>query len=469
MEDVNIVTIPRIRHGESDCVKAKEVELNKLKEFDTFVEVEDNGQTRITTTWVLWWKGDIIRARLVARGFEETESIRSDSPTVDKSSIRLILALCTSKGWQVQTTDVKSAFLQGKELDRNVFLVPPKEARVGPGKLWKLKHCLYGLNDAARQFYTSVVDELTALGCTQSKLDPALFYLRVNGQLAGIIASHIDDFLHVGNEEFESRVMIKLRNRFLAGKVEASNFRYVGFTVTQMNRCIVLDQNEYTESLEPVNVSPHRMSQKQSDLTPQESTTMRSLAGKLNWIVQGTRPDMAFDLIELSTRFRRGIISDLLQGVKALRRIKEAEAKVCYPALGHIENWRLVVFSDAAHANLNDGVSSTGAHIVLLVGSDKRCCPLAWHANKIKRVVRSTIAAEALSLLEGLETGMYLRTLLEEVVGVNAKSIPLLAFVDNRSVVEAIYSTKMVDDKRLRIDLGAIKECLNTHAVHSKY
>jgi len=136
-------------------------------------------------------------------------------------------------------------------------------------------------------------------------------------------------------------------------------------------------------------------------------------------------------------------------------------------ARGHIQHRRSVVFSDAAHANLNDGVSSTGAHIAKLVGSDKKCCPLAWQANKIKRVVKSTIAAEALSLLEGLETCMYLHTLLEEAVGLKAKSIPLIAFVDNRSVVEAVYSTKMVDDKRLRIDLGAIKECLDTRNVQA--
>lgn len=42
---------------------------------------------------------------------------------------------------------------------------------------------------------------------------------------------------------------------------------------------------------------------------------------------------------------------------------------------------------------------------------------------------------------------------------------PITAFVDNKSVVEALKSTKMVDDKRLRIDIAAIKEIKNNNVL----
>ena len=71
-----------------------------------------------------------------------------------------------------------------------------------------------------------------------------------------------------------------------------------------------------------------------------------------------------------------------------------------------------------------------------------KCCPLSWHANKIKRVVRSIIAAEALSLQEGLECGFYYRKMSENMLGISTKSIPIIAYVDNKSVIEAVYSTK---------------------------
>ncbi len=40
------------------------------------------------------------------------------------------------------------------------------------------------------------MDELTTVECVQSKLDPAVFYLRQKGHLIGDVACHIDDFLH---------------------------------------------------------------------------------------------------------------------------------------------------------------------------------------------------------------------------------------------------------------------------------
>ena len=69
--------------------------------------------------------------------------------------------------------DIKSAFLQGKVLDREVFLTPPgevflappREAHVSKGKTWKLVRCLYGLNDVSRQLFESVAETLKILGC----------------------------------------------------------------------------------------------------------------------------------------------------------------------------------------------------------------------------------------------------------------------------------------------------------------
>ena len=88
--------------------------------------------------------------------------------------MRLFLTIAASKNWSVKTTDIKSAFLQGKELDRDVYIKPPIESDTQKGVIWKLKHGLYGLKDGARQFFLSVKDELTNLGCTQLNLDPAI-------------------------------------------------------------------------------------------------------------------------------------------------------------------------------------------------------------------------------------------------------------------------------------------------------
>ena len=92
-------------------------------------------------------------------------------------------------------------------------------------------------------------------------------------------------------------------------------------------------------------------------------------------------------------------------------------------------------------------------------------CIISWSSTKVKRVVRSTIAAEALSLQEGLEDAMYLKTLITELLPKQDNSLPIVAIVDNKSVIEALNSTKMVDDKRLRLDIAAIKESMRKNEI----
>jgi hypothetical protein len=127
------------------------------------------------------------------------------------------------------------------------------------------------------------------------------------------------------------------------------------------------------------------------------------------------------------------------------------------------------VFSDAALGNINSGKGSTGAHIIWIKDRKGNCCPICWQANKIKRVVCSTIAAEALSLQDGLESALYYRKIIEDICAVWQGTIPITAFIDNKSVTEALQSTKMVEDKRMRIDIAAICEMKQNNYVEVKW
>lgn len=56
--------------------------------------------------------------------------------------------------------------------------------------------------------------------------------------------------------------------------------------------------------------------------------------------------------------------------------------------------------------------------------------------------------------------------MLEDILGIKSKSIQIEAYVDNKSVIEAILSTRMVEDKRLRVDVAAIQELLKLHDIN---
>ena len=92
-----------------------------------------------------------MKARLVLRGYEEEVDFRTDSPTCMIESVRVLMALAATKGWEIHSADFKTAFLQGDVISRDVFIRPPKEACTN--KLWRLNKTVYGLNDASRSWY----------------------------------------------------------------------------------------------------------------------------------------------------------------------------------------------------------------------------------------------------------------------------------------------------------------------------
>ena len=185
----------------------------------------------LSTRWVITEKESdgesLVKARLVIRGFEEETPVKSDSPTAHKESMRMFLAACSTKGYNIHSIDIKAAFLQGQTIDRVIHVQPPKEYET-KGQIWKLNKCVYGLVDASRTWFLSVKTELELLKCEQSKLDPAVFYWHQEGHLSGLFLMHVDDFLWAGDNKFQQNVIVPLRTKFRCGKEMDNNFRYIG-------------------------------------------------------------------------------------------------------------------------------------------------------------------------------------------------------------------------------------------------
>ena len=127
------------------------------------------------------------KARLVARGFEEDQlnDIPKDSPTCSTESLRVIISVIVQRKWKINTMDIKTAFLQGSEMNREIFIKPPKEAHI-KGTLWKLNKCVYGLCDASLSWYHKVCEVMNQCGVTKSKVDPSVFYWIKNNEVCGV-------------------------------------------------------------------------------------------------------------------------------------------------------------------------------------------------------------------------------------------------------------------------------------------
>ena len=97
----------------------------------------------------------------------------------------------------------------------------------------------------------------------------------------------------------------------------------------------------------------------------ENKTLFRQIIGQLNWAVQGSRPDMAFDMIAMSTKLKQGCVGDLVRAIKKkLCRLKDIRSYITFPALDKMKELKIVLFADASLGNINEGTGSTGAFII---------------------------------------------------------------------------------------------------------
>jgi hypothetical protein len=464
-EGANYAMIPRKEQGSLECVEAKEKELQAFMDFKVYEEVKDEGQERLSSRWIMTDKSDEqtkkVKARLVCRGYEETVKVQSDSPTGSRETLHMLLSIAASKGWQIQSGDVKNAYLQGEELEREVFMEPPREAKK-PNIIWKLKKAVYGMNDAGRRWFFKVEGALVSMGCNQSKLDHCLFnYKDSEGNVAGILLVWVDDIFHAGTKEFDEKVVKKFSSQFMIGRTEAESFSYIGLAIKTCKEGITLDQNKYiADNMEQADLKGGINSR---PLDKEEKTLLRRLTGQINWAATQSRPDMAYTIVELSTKFKNPILEDLKKANKAIAKLKAKPLEILYPKISG--NIKMVVYSDAGFRNLPDQISSGRGHIIFMAGDDGAAAAIGWNSNKVKRVVGSTIAAEALSLQMALGHSFYLRAILKEILGANGENIPIKAYIDSMNLYEAVFSTKMVEDKKLRCDIAQIQEYVDKEKV----
>ena len=448
---------------------AKELELASWKKNQVFVEVPDEGQDYISVRWVVTekMKDDVpvIKARLVARGYEEDlQEQRTDSPTCSKESLRLVMSLISAFKWKCNSVDIKTAYLQGDPISRDIYLKPPVE--FCNGTLWKLKKTVYGLCDAARAWYFRVRKVLLSLGMQMSSLDQALFYWCLNGELAGIICIHVDDFFWAGSEYFSVRVMKEVENQFFVGSTSCGSFKYIGINVSQNSSGVVsVDQNDYVSHLKEISLNPCYR-RKTDVIDDKDKSNFRSLVGQLNWVATQTRPEVSFDVCQLTSVFDTATVEDVQRANKVVKMLKREKVAIRFPSSPALQDWSIECYCDASFGNLQNG-GSQGGFVIFLTDDLGNKCPLLWQSKRIRRVVKSTFAAETLALVDAAEASIYLARMLSEVAAIQSESIAVRCFVDNRSLVDALYSTKSVEDKYLRINIAVLRDMIAKHDLHS--
>ena len=450
--------------------EAKELEIKKFGEFEVYKEVKDTGQSVVSSRWIITEKDSKVKARLVARGFEENYP-RSDAPTINKTSLRLLFTIATSKRWQLESLDITAAFLQSEEISRDVYLKPPADIRKN-GIIWKLRKPVYGLGDSARKWYLTLSEYLKER-CIMSKLDKCVFKQMENGKLQGIVVTHVDDLLYAGTAKFQKEIIAGIRKKFKISRMNAGIFTYLGWNVHQELETIKIDQRNYGDTIQPIEISSTRIKEVDSILNEEEKKNYQGQLGKLLWLSGQSRPDLSFDTLELSTYANKPCIKHVKVLNKVVKKIPGGPQCLSYRAMDlEKENIQIIFYSDASVGNLfteSGNQADSGRGYLVFVSNGKTANLVDWSSRKIKRVVHSAFAAETLACNDGMGAAIYVRQILSEILYGDPKLrvIPIHGFIDSNQLLQSIQSTKQCEEKRLRLDVSEIQECVERGDIES--
>ena len=192
------------------------------------------------------------KSRLVAKGYIQRHGVDYEevfAPVARIETVRFIIALAASNGWQVQHLDVKTAFLYG-ELKENVYVSQPEgyEVKGSEGKVYKLKKALYGLKQAPRAWNEKLNKTLGDLKFDKCTKEPSLYRLRKDEDLL-LVAVYVDDLLITGSKV----EMIEEFKRNMSTKFEMTDLGlltyYLGIEVLQYTGGISIRQESYAKKI----------------------------------------------------------------------------------------------------------------------------------------------------------------------------------------------------------------------------
>ena len=376
--------------------KIESAKLEELKNFDHFQVYEEvqksqisANATIISSRWIIQNKSDgRVKARIVARGFEEGEMSYVDAPTVKKSSLRTILTIANLKEWKCSSLDVKSAFLQSHRLDRNVYLNPPKDIRK-KGVIWRIIKPIYGLKDSAKNWYNTLRSELIQLGCKESILDPTVFSFYQEDKLVGLFICHVDDFLYggCGDSYFKRNVIDHIVTKYDISSSFDVSFKYIGLNIEQQSEGIKIDQKSFSQTVKAEKIENMSSRKVEELLDEKEKKLYQKLLGKINWLAHQSRPDLSFDAYNFSLVGQSPTVGDLKKLNKMITKINTGLEYIWLPKLNE-QKLCILAFSDASLANILPEKTDSGeGYLIFLSDSYGNSCLINWISKKITRTV----------------------------------------------------------------------------------
>jgi len=391
--------------------------------------------------------GEIVKykGRLVVRG--DTQILLIDytatwAPVARNTTLRLLLAHCTSRALALLQLDVATVFLNG-EVEEELYIREPRGYERGaPGLVCRLRKALYGLKQAARAWYRKLRTTLERAGFEACEADECLFKRRTpDGEICFILV-YVDDLLVAAQTEVIAEAGQAVVTEAFKSKTMGEPTYFLGLHIERdtNGRTLRLHQRQYVFSLLtrfgleeanpvllPMGAGVH-LSKGGAQLDADTTKLYQELVGSLLYLSTSTRPDIAFAVGRL-TRFVASPTEEHLTAGKAVLRYLKGTSTLglCYAGDGGLAG-----FCDADFAADRDTRRSTSAVVYLYRGS-----AVCWSSMLQPSVAASTTEAEYIGAAVAAKEGMWLRRLrafvTEETgsVGLSCDSQSALALMHN--------------------------------------
>jgi hypothetical protein len=409
-----------------------DVELNQLEKMGTWELVpKPPGVIPIPNKWTFVKKrnkeGEVVRhrARLVVKGCAQRfgqDYMETYSPVIRLDTLRAILALVPIKKLIIQQMDVKGAYLNGI-LEEVVYMKQPEGREDGTERICRLIKTMYGLKQAGRE-WNKLFDSMMKKHGFQSLLSDPCAYVKWDGSHCAIIAVWVDDLLLFATTE---RMMDDMKQA-IRSEWEVTDLgeprKIVGIEVTQTPDSLTISQTKYIESIlrnegleeanpvaTPMDPTIKLVPNPQVN-EPNRSNSYAKRLGELQYIANGTRPDISCPVNKLAAF----TANPSMQHYTALKRILRYLAGtktlgITYrkPKDDHDEENLFHGFADAAYANNFDLKSTTG-YVFMATGG-----AITWKSKKQSIIALSSTEAEYVALSEAGREACWLRNLYKEL------------------------------------------------------
>ena len=148
-----------------------------------------------------------------------------------------------------------------------------------------------------------------------------------------------------------------------------------------------------------------------------------------------------------------------------MRKLKCEDVSLKFPNLGDLKRCKIMNFNDASYCKLPEE-GSQGGFIIFLCNKDGKAAPIQWQSRKIRCVVKSTLAAECLAQVEAAEACFLIKSQLAELLQASKEEIITECITDNQSLQDICYSTRNIEDRRLRVDIVILREMLAKNEIN---